>query len=155
MKMHFAEFNIGRLIHPPGHPAVAEFINNVDRVNTLAERSPGFVWRLKREEMQLPENQLDVDRQTVYTLSVWENASTFESFVFKTVHSQFHKKGHEWFEAHEKPQVVFWPVANSHQPTAPEAMARLKKYQENGPTDEAFGWTELKDVERMRSLRCA
>jgi heme-degrading monooxygenase HmoA len=153
--MYLAEFNIGRLLQPPGHPDVAEFINNVERVNTIAERSPGFVWRLKRDEMQLPENHINIDKQTVYTWSVWENAATFENFVFKTVHSQFHKKGHEWFEAHEKPQVVFWPIEVSHKPTAPEAMAKLKKYQDGGPSNEAFGWTELKDLERMRSIGCA
>ena len=47
--MHLAELNIARLKYPFDDPRVAEFADNLDLVNGIAERSPGFVWRLQDE----------------------------------------------------------------------------------------------------------
>ena len=47
MTMHVAHRNIARLRALPGDPLVAEFLDTVPRVNALAERSPGFVWRFE------------------------------------------------------------------------------------------------------------
>ena len=47
--MHLAELNIARLKYDLDDPRVADFVNNLDRVNAVAERSEGFVWRLKDE----------------------------------------------------------------------------------------------------------
>ena len=47
--MHLAEINVARLRHPLDDPRVADFVANLDRVNALAERSDGFLWRLKDE----------------------------------------------------------------------------------------------------------
>ena len=44
--MHLAEVNIGKFRYPTTDPRMAEFMDNLDRINALAERSPGFVWRL-------------------------------------------------------------------------------------------------------------
>ena len=45
--MHLAELNIGRLIAPTDDPRVAEFMDNLDRVNSIGKRSPGFVWMME------------------------------------------------------------------------------------------------------------
>ena len=41
--MHLAQINVGRLVAPEGSPEVAEFIDALDEINALAERSAGFV----------------------------------------------------------------------------------------------------------------
>ncbi len=46
---HLAEFNIARIRFPLDDPRMAEFVDNVERVNMLAEQIEGFVWRLKDE----------------------------------------------------------------------------------------------------------
>ncbi len=46
---HLAQVNVGRLAAPRGHPSVAPFFDALDRVNALADASPGFVWRLQDE----------------------------------------------------------------------------------------------------------
>jgi hypothetical protein len=88
-------------------------------------------------------------------LSVWKDAKSLEDYVFKTVHVQFYRNREKWFNQVERPHMVFWHVDEGHQPTLDEAWARLQHYEKNGPTDFAFGWAEVMDVERMRSLRCA
>ena len=44
---HLAQLNVGHIRYPTDDPRMAEFMNALDAVNALAERSPGFVWRLK------------------------------------------------------------------------------------------------------------
>ena len=46
---HLAQVNVGRMLAPKGDSRVAPFFDALDRVNTLAEASPGFVWRLQDE----------------------------------------------------------------------------------------------------------
>jgi hypothetical protein len=99
--MHLAELNIGRLIAPTDDPRVAEFMNNIDRVNGLAKRMPGFVWMM--EGSGAPgtgntENAIGGDPQFVTNLSVWEDAASPEQYVWGTIHKQFFERRHEWFE---------------------------------------------------------
>lgn len=46
---HMAQMNMGYLLHPIDDPRIAEFADNSDWVNRVAERSRGFVWRMKDE----------------------------------------------------------------------------------------------------------
>jgi len=46
MNHNLAQLNIATLLHPIDHPAIKEFVDNLDRINLLAEKSKGFVWRL-------------------------------------------------------------------------------------------------------------
>ena len=43
---HVAQVNIGRILEELDHPVMAGFVNRLDEINALADRSPGFVWRL-------------------------------------------------------------------------------------------------------------
>jgi hypothetical protein len=45
--MHLAELNVGCLVAPPDDPRVADFMNNLDRINGLGKRMPGFVWMIE------------------------------------------------------------------------------------------------------------
>ncbi|MBG1231842.1 DUF3291 domain-containing protein [Aestuariivirga litoralis] len=151
--MHLAELNIGMFKYPTSDPRMAEFMDNLDRVNALAERSAGFVWRLKGDNNNATEMRIGDDMAV--NLSVWENAKSLENYVFNTVHVQFYRKKEQWFGLMEKPHMVFWPVAEGHIPTLEEAWSRLQDLEKNGPSERAFGWAEVMDQERMRNLRCA
>ncbi|MCA1845866.1 MAG: DUF3291 domain-containing protein, partial [Actinobacteria bacterium] len=50
MSWHLAQLNIGRLRAETDDPSIAEFMDNLDRINTLAEATPGFVWRLQTDD---------------------------------------------------------------------------------------------------------
>ena len=151
--MHLAELNIGKFRYPTTDPRMAGFMDNLDRVNALAERSPGFVWRLKGDNNNATDFRVGDDYAV--NMSVWETPDALENYVFKTVHVQFYRKRQEWFNLIEKPHMVFWWVEEGHQPTLQEAMDRLEHYQKKGASDQAFGWAEVIDVERWRSQRCA
>jgi Domain of unknown function (DUF3291) len=151
--MHLAELNIGKFRYPTNDPRMGEFMEALDRVNAIAERSPGFVWRLMGDNNNATEFRVGDDMAV--NLSVWETPEALENYVFKTVHVQFYKKREAWFELMEKPHMVFWQVPEGHQPTLDEAYARLTHYEKNGPSDFAFGWAEVIDVERWKAQRCA
>ena len=46
-RYQLAEINIAELKAPLDSPQLKDFVDNLDRMNALAEASPGFVWRLK------------------------------------------------------------------------------------------------------------
>jgi hypothetical protein len=151
--MHLAELNIGKFRYPTTDPRMAGFMDNLDRVNALAERSPGFVWRLKGDNNNATDFRVGDDYAV--NMSVWETPEALENYVFKTVHVQFYKNRADWFDLMEKPHMVFWWVPEGHQPSLQEAMDRLDMYEKNGATEQAFGWAEVIDVERWKSQRCA
>jgi len=49
MTYHLAQINIARLIAPLDDPKIAEFVAQLEPINALADKAPGFVWRLQSE----------------------------------------------------------------------------------------------------------
>lgn len=154
---YLAELNIGRLLAPTDDPRVAEFMENLDRINGLGKRMPGFVWMMEgsgEPGTGNTEAAIDGDPQFVSNLTVWQDAKTLENFVWNTVHKQFYDRRAEWFEVMDRMQFVMWWVPVGHKPTQAEALARLAHLQENGDSDHAFGWAYLKDAKEWRTKQC-
>ena len=87
--MQLAEINVARLRYPLDDPRVAEFVANLDRVNALAERSPGFVWRLKDEAGNATQIRAYDDPLIIVNMSVWSSIETLYEFAFATMHRRF------------------------------------------------------------------
>lgn len=153
--MHLAELNIGRLKAPVDHPLVKDFIDNLDRINGLAERMPGFVWRLTGAGNNATDLHLGDDPTMAVNMSVWETAAQLETYVFGTLHAKFYQRRHEWFDFMDRPYFVLWHVPEGHRPALAEAAERLHNLQAHGPSDHAFGWAEAIGKERLRQRRCA
>ena len=47
---HLAQLNIAHLSAPIDSPQLADFVDNLDRINALADSAPGFIWRLQTED---------------------------------------------------------------------------------------------------------
>lgn len=155
---HLAELNFGTLKHDWDDARVAEFTNNLYRVNLLAEKSPGFVWRMTDEEMEAEQldahGSFDGNPRTASTLSVWENVESFEHFVWNTIHKRFYAKRAEWFEPEASSNFVMWWVPVGHRPGIAEAMERFNHLREHGDSDQAFGWSYLPQVKLWRERKC-
>lgn len=151
--MHLAEFNRGILRHDWHDPRVAEFVANLDRVNGIARRSPGFVWMLDEDAMGAAQtgsdSPLGPDPRLASTLSVWDSAEALETFVFRTLHRVFLDRGTEWFDPLQGPRLVLWWVPEGHRPDVAEAAARMARLQAQGPGPEAFGWDWLRESRRQ------
>ena len=152
---HLAELNVGRLLATRDDPRVAEFMENLDRINGLGKRMPGFVWMLEGEDGQgATENAIAGDPQYVPNLTVWESVQTLETFVWGTVHKQFYERRADWFEVLGQMHFVMWWVPIGHKPTLDEALERLDMLRDKGDTPEAFGWKFLKDAVMWKTHGC-
>ncbi|MDW3222282.1 MAG: DUF3291 domain-containing protein [Paracoccaceae bacterium] len=155
---HLAELNVGRLAAPTDDPRVAEFMENLDRINGLGKRMPGFVWMMEgsgEPGTGNTENAIDGDPLYVSNLTVWESVETLEKFVWGTIHKQFYARRQEWFEVLGAMHFVMWWVPIGHKPTLDEALARLEHLKTHGDSDHAFGWSYLNEASQWRDNRCA
>jgi heme-degrading monooxygenase HmoA len=153
--MHLAELNIARPRHPLEHPDMAGFVNNLDRVNAIAERSKGFVWRLKGEGNDATDILFGDEPNVIVNLSVWESAEDLEHFVWNTAHKAIYRRRGEWFPSFGRPYFVMWYVPQGHLPSVEEARQRLDHLTLHGSTDHAFGWEGLPNLKRWMEARCA
>lgn len=146
MTHHLAQLNIARLVASRDDPQVAEFMENLERVNGIGRRSPGFVWLMEGEEGAGAGNTdvaIDGDPRLIANLSLWEDVASLRAFVFNTLHKRFLARSSEWFEAPEGPRFVMWWVEAGARPTLGEGLARLEHLRTHGPSDHAFGWASV------------
>ena len=142
--MQLAELNVGRLIAPTDDPRVSDFMENLDRINGMGKRMPGFVWMSEgsgEPGTGNTENSIGDDPQFVFNLTVWQDLPTLEAFVYKTLHAKFMDRKAEWFEVLSDQHFVMWWVEDGHKPTRDEALARLDHLRAHGSSDHAFDWT--------------
>jgi uncharacterized protein DUF3291 len=152
---HLAELNVGRIRFPLDNPRMADFANNLALVNGLAERSQGFVWRLKDDSGNATSIRAFDDPLIIVNVSLWDSVEALERYVWQTVHKRFYGRRHEWFDKFEGPYFVMWWVPAGHRPTIQEAIARLEHLKANGPSEHAFGWESLASAQLWKTARCA
>ena len=75
-RFEIAQLNVGRAVAPLEHAVMADFMNWLDEINALAERSPGFVWRLQGDNGNNTSLKVSDDPLFIVNLSVW-------AFTFK------------------------------------------------------------------------
>jgi uncharacterized protein DUF3291 len=132
---HLAQVNVARLRFPIDSPAAYEFVAALDRINRLADRAPGFVWRHRAPEGHVSHAG---DPRMVLNLSVWESYEQLHSYVYRSEHGRYVRRRYQWFERIATPATALWWVPAGHQPTPAEALARLRHLRGHGPTPQAF-----------------
>jgi len=150
---HLAQFNIARIKYPLDDPRMKEFVDNVARVNALAETIEGFVWRLQDESGNAMNMTVYDDPRILPNLTVWENVAALERFVWQTLHKRFYGRREEWFERIETP-LVLWFVPKGHRPSMAEGVERLEYLKAHGPSDHAFGWDRIPAAQLWKTARC-
>ena len=135
---HLAQLNVGRTRVALDDPVMAEFVTNLDRINALAEASPGFVWRLQDDSGNATGISVSDDPHFIVNLSVWDSIDALFEFVYRTGHSEFLARRKEWFEPFGRPYVVLWWIPAGTTPSIEEALRRLDLLAERGPGPEAF-----------------
>lgn len=155
--MHVAELNIGRLNHPIDDPRMADFVDNLARVNAMADRMPGFVWRLVGDGSNGGALELRPydDPMMAVNMSVWQTVEHLEQYVWNTVHKRFYNRKAEWFSPLKSHHFVMWPVEEGHIPTLEEAKARLDHLEAHGNSDFAYDWAHLEHIKLWMSQRCS
>jgi hypothetical protein len=150
---HLAQFNIARIRYPLDDSRMKEFVDNVARVNGLAETIEGFVWRLQDASGHAMNMRVYEDPRILPNLTLWENVEALERFVWQTLHRRFYGRREEWFERIETP-LVLWFVPAGHRPDMAEGVERLEHLKAHGPSDHAFGWDRLPAAQLWKTAHC-
>jgi Domain of unknown function (DUF3291) len=139
-RFQLAQVNIGRARGQPSDPVMAEFVARLPEINALADRSPGFVWRLQTEDGDATAVRPYDDPNILINLSVWTDLEALRAYVFRGPHLEVMRRRREWFERFERIYVALWWVPAGHVPTVTEAVERLDHLDRHGPTGYAFSF---------------
>ena len=137
-KWQLAQINIGRMVAPRGDARVQPFFDALDRINTLADASPGFIWRLQTEEGNATDIQPTSDPLLLVNMSVWSDADALFNFVYRSAHTPEMARRREYFEKFDGAFQALWWVAAGHRPSVDEGLSRLWRLDRHGPTSHAF-----------------
>jgi hypothetical protein len=133
-----AQLNIGIVKGPMDSPVMADFAAGLTRINALADRSPGFVWRLQTEAGDATAIRPFDDENLLVNMSVWRDVESLHQYVYGSAHVDLMRRRREWFERMPEAFLVLWWVPKGHRPSIAEAIARLELLRAKGSTAEAF-----------------
>jgi hypothetical protein len=142
-KYHIAQVNIGRMRGPIDSEIMAGFVGLLDEINALADRSPGFVWRLQTEAGDATTLQPYDDARIILNMSVWENVEDLKSYVYNSAHAAVMRRRKEWFEKFDGLYMTMWWVKAGHIPTMEEARERLDRLTQYGESEQAFTFKRI------------
>lgn len=123
---------------------MAEFMDNLDRINTMGDSSPGAVWRYTDESGAATETRVFEDPDILINYTIWKSIESLKSFVYSGDHLDFFKRRSLWFEPlTELPGVVMWWVPAGKTPELAETRRKIEHLRDNGPTQTAFTFAQL------------
>jgi len=137
-RFHLAQVNIGRLRAPVDDALMEGFRSLLAPINALADRSPGFIWRLQTEEGNATAIRPYDDELMAINMSVWESLDALQQFVYRSAHIGPLRDRKQWFEPMEGPILALWWIPAGHIPTVDEAKERLEHLRQHGPSPYAF-----------------
>jgi hypothetical protein len=132
-----AQLNIAWMKEPLDSPLLADFVANLDRINALADRSPGFVWRLETDEGDATALR-PLGDDVLVNMSVWKDLESLHAYVYKSDHARIMSRRKEWFHRMQEAYSVLWWVPTGHRPDIVEAKRKLDALRFDGPHAEAF-----------------
>jgi hypothetical protein len=136
--VHLAQVNIARMRAPLEDPVMSGFVARLDEINALADRSPGFVWRLQTPDGNATYLRPYSDERILFNMSVWLDLESLRNYVYASTHVELLRRRQDWFEKFEGPSAALWWVPAGHIPSVEQAKERLSHLAENGPSPVAF-----------------
>lgn len=135
---HLAQVNVGRLVAPHDDPQVAGFFADLDRINALADASPGFVWRLQGDDGNATGFRPTPDPRFIVNISTWSDADALFAFVYRSAHTPVMARRKAYFERFDGAFQCLWWVPAGHRPSIDEVLAKLWLLDRYGPCPQAF-----------------
>jgi len=134
---HLAQLNIAKMKFPLDDSRMSEFVDNLERINALADNAPGFVWRLQTDDGDATGIEY-FGTDILVNMSVWEDAEALHHYVYRSAHNKIMSQRKQWFDRIESTYTVLWWIPTGHVPTIEEAGRKLQFLSDNGPGAEAF-----------------
>lgn len=138
MNYNLAQINIARMLAPLDSPVMKDFVDNLDRINHLAESSNGFVWRLIEDDNSSSAAEVFQDDRIVVNISVWKSIKALFDFTYKSDHKDIFKRRKEWFSNMKEMHMACWYVPPGKYPTPQDGKDRLEYLNKYGESPYAF-----------------
>ncbi|MGG6266415.1 DUF3291 domain-containing protein [Leptolyngbya sp. AN03gr2] len=136
---HLAQFNIARMLAPLHDPIMATFVEQLEEINTIADNTPGFIWRLVGDDaIGATSIRPYEDDRWLINLSVWESIEALSDYVYRSQHGRAMRTRRDWFEKSDQATFVLWWIQAGQIPTVEEAQIRLEHLRQHGTTPTAF-----------------
>jgi len=137
LKYQLAQLNLARGKFPIDASEMSGFTDNLDRINLLAEESPGFVWRLQTEDGDA--TSIDYfGPDTIVNMSVWEDIESLHNYVYRSEHIKIMSRRKEWFHHFKEAYTVLWWIEKGRIPSLEESEQKIELLRSIGPTADAF-----------------
>ena len=133
-----AQANLAWMRYPLDDVRMAGMRDEIGRINTLGDRSPGCIWRYETADGDATDVRVLDDPRVLFNLTVWRSLDDLRRYVYHSEHAAFFRRRREWFLAPPEAPVAMWWVPEGTRPRVDDAMARLERLWREGPTAEAF-----------------
>ncbi|WP_347926310.1 DUF3291 domain-containing protein [Pontimicrobium sp. SW4] len=154
MKYYLAQVNIAKMLAPIDDPIMADFVNNLDRINAVADKSEGFIWRLQGIESNATAIKAFDDDTLIINMSVWEDMEALFNYTYKSDHVAIFARRKEWFSRIKDMHMVFWFIPEGHTPSPKEARERLEYANTHGTSPYAFTFKDKFTVNDFLNYNC-
>ncbi len=144
--MQLAQVNVALPAAPLDSPVMSGFVKAVDDVNWLADKSPGFVWRLPPQDGPVTFGRLG-DERVIVTLSMWTHFEALQHYVYRTGHALFMQRRNRWFVPIGGFTTAMWWVEDGERPSVDDGLGRLIHLRLHGPAPQAFSLRRQFDPE--------
>lgn len=138
VRYHLAQLNIALMRGAIDDPIMAGFVEQLEYINSVADRAPGFVWRLQTEDGDATAVRAFENDRIIVNMSVWESVVALHDYVYRSDHIGPLRDRKEWFERMDGPTLVLWWIPAGEIPDLAQAKARLEFLRRHGPTPKAF-----------------
>ena len=150
--VQLCEVNVALPAEPLDASMMSGFVRAIDDVNWLADKSPGFVWRLPPQDGPVTFGPLGDDR-VIVTLSVWTDFGALQQYVHRTGHALFMQRRTRWFLPVGGFTTAMWWIADGERPSKEDGLGRLGHLRLHGPTPHAFSLRRQFDPEGAAERR--
>lgn len=144
-KYHLAQINIAHAQDNMDSDKMKEFVERLDEINSLADQSEGFIWRLQGEEGNATTIKAFDDPLLLVNMSVWENLASLKNYVYKSIHVELIRRKDAWFNKMISTNQALWWIQAGHIPSVSEGKKKLNYLQKHGVSKTAFTFSKSFD----------
>jgi hypothetical protein len=133
-----AQVNVALAKDEMDSEVMESFVSRLDEINAIADKAPGFVWRLKTEEGNATSTRAFDDPLLLVNLSVWTSLQALQEFAYKSIHVELLRDRDAWFSKMKEAHQALWWIPRGHIPSVEEAKIKLEHIRRHGPSADAF-----------------
>lgn len=135
---HLAQINIAQGKDARNSIIMKGFVDRIEEINAIADKAPGFIWRLQGEEGDATTIQAFDDPNLLVNMSIWEDIESLKNYVYRSFHVELIQDRDAWFDKIISVHQTMWWIPAGYIPSIDEAKQKLALLEKHGPTQDAF-----------------